>query len=69
MAAVSCLPEHPNVVAYFRAWQQHKHFYIQMALCEGGSLAQHLRGVGPCRHMTGSKLDMSYSLLEYVKVA
>lgn len=39
MAAVASLPEHPNIVAYYRAWQQAAHFYIQMALCEGGSLA------------------------------
>ena len=46
MAAVSSLPEHPNIVAYYRAWQQAAHFYIQMALCEGGSLADLLETVG-----------------------
>lgn len=45
MAAVSSLPEHPNIVAYYRAWQQAAHFYIQMALCEGGSLADLLETV------------------------
>lgn len=40
MGAVSCLPPHPNIVAYYRGWQQAAHFYIQMALCEGGSLAE-----------------------------
>lgn len=45
MAAVASLPEHPNIVAYYRAWQQAAHFYIQMALCEGGSLADLLSKV------------------------
>ncbi|XP_024381698.1 uncharacterized protein [Physcomitrium patens] len=36
--SVSCLPEHPNVVNYFRGWQQDSHFYIQMELCEAGNL-------------------------------
>lgn len=43
--AVASLPEHPNVVGQYRAWQQGGHFYIQMDLCEGGSLAQLLRQV------------------------
>ncbi len=43
--AVASLPEHPNVVGQYRAWQQDGHFYIQMDLCEGGSLAQLLRQV------------------------
>ena len=29
-----------NIVGQYRAWQQGGHFYIQMELCEGGSLAQ-----------------------------
>ncbi|KAL3689131.1 hypothetical protein R1sor_015440 [Riccia sorocarpa] len=36
--SVSCLTEHPNVVKYYRSWQQDSHFYIQMELCEGGNL-------------------------------
>lgn len=36
--SVACLPEHPHVVNYFRGWQQDSHFYIQMELCEAGSL-------------------------------
>ena len=45
MAAVSSLPAHCNIVAYYRAWQQNAHFYIQMQLCEGGSLADLLEKV------------------------
>jgi membrane-associated tyrosine/threonine-specific cdc2-inhibitory kinase len=36
--SVACLAEHPNVVKYFRSWQQDSHFYIQMELCEAGNL-------------------------------
>ncbi|KAJ7558016.1 hypothetical protein O6H91_04G021700 [Diphasiastrum complanatum] len=36
--SVADLPEHPNVVKYFRGWQQDFHFYIQMELCDGGNL-------------------------------
>ena len=44
--AVAALPEHDNIVGQFRAWQQEGHFYIQMDLCEGGSLAHLLEEVG-----------------------
>ena len=44
--AVAALPEHDNIVGQFRAWQQEGHFYIQMDLCEGGSLAHLLQEVG-----------------------
>lgn len=37
--AVAQLPAHPNIVGQVRAWQQEGHFYIQMDICEGGSLA------------------------------
>lgn len=37
--AVSSLPGHPHIVGQYRAWQQEGHFYIQMDVCEGGSLA------------------------------
>ncbi|CAM6123838.1 unnamed protein product [Calypogeia fissa] len=36
--SVACLSEHVNVVKYSRSWQQASHFYIQMELCENGSL-------------------------------
>lgn len=36
--SVAGLEEHPNVVKYFRCWQQDSHFYIQMELCAGGTL-------------------------------
>jgi hypothetical protein len=35
--AVCFLPPHANVVKYYRAWQEHRHFYAQMELCECGS--------------------------------
>ncbi len=43
---MAALPEHPNIVRYYRAWQQHRMFYLQMALCENGSLASLLRAAG-----------------------
>lgn len=36
--SATVLPAHPHVVKYYRAWQQEGHFYIQLELCEGGSL-------------------------------
>ena len=42
---MATLPPHPNVVGQYRAWQQGGHFYIQMDLCEGGSLAHLLAQV------------------------
>ena len=32
------MPLHPNVVAYYRAWQEAQVFYVQMELCTGGTL-------------------------------
>ncbi len=68
--AVAALPEHPHIVRYYRAWQQRREFYLQMALCENGSLASLLRAAtrraaaaravglhasaGPCRRATGA---------------
>jgi len=34
------LPVHSNVVEYFRAWQEEFVFYVQMELCENGTLRQ-----------------------------
>lgn len=45
MAAVAALPHHPHLMSQYRAWQQDGHFYIQMELCEGGSLDQLLLAV------------------------
>lgn len=36
--AVAGMPEHPNVVRYFRGWQEEGHFWLQMEFCDGGSL-------------------------------
>lgn len=52
MAAVAALPQHPHLMSQYRAWQQDGHFYIQMELCENGSLDELLFAVrlGPrCR--------------------
>ena len=48
---IQCLagmPAHRHIVGHYRAWQEAGHFYIQMDLCEHGTLAQliHLQ-VGP----------------------
>ena len=32
------MPVHPNVVQYYRAWQEHQVFCVQMELCAGGTL-------------------------------
>mmetsp|Transcript_44862 Transcript_44862/g.93508 ORF Transcript_44862/g.93508 Transcript_44862/m.93508 type:complete len:517 (+) Transcript_44862:40-1590(+) len=32
------MPEHPHVAQYYRAWQDSNYFYVQMELCEGGTL-------------------------------
>ena len=45
IAAVAVLPPHPHLVGQYRAWQQGGHFYIQMELCTGGSLAHLLQAV------------------------
>eukprot|EP00164_Ancoracysta_twista_P001393 GFYU01001815.1.p1 GENE.GFYU01001815.1~~GFYU01001815.1.p1 ORF type:complete len:398 (+),score=106.74 GFYU01001815.1:102-1295(+) len=41
--SVASLPEHQNIVKYYRAWQQEAHFYVQMELCEGGNLKANLK--------------------------
>ena len=48
IAAVAVLPPHPHLVGQYRAWQQGGHFYIQMELCTGGSLAHLLDAVRRC---------------------
>ncbi len=45
--AAAALPEHPHCVRYFRGWQQERHFYVQMELCAGGSLAGVLSALPP----------------------
>ena len=40
---IQCLagmPAHRHIVGHYRAWQEAGHFYIQMDLCEHGTLAQ-----------------------------
>ncbi|KAK9809281.1 hypothetical protein WJX73_000474 [Symbiochloris irregularis] len=41
VANLSC--SHPHTVGLYRAWQQRGHFYIQMELCQGGTLAAQLK--------------------------
>ncbi|GJP52737.1 hypothetical protein CLOM_g11822 [Closterium sp. NIES-68] len=36
--SVANVPEHPHIVRYYRGWQQDSHFYLQMELCDSGSL-------------------------------
>jgi serine/threonine protein kinase len=38
----SMLPIHEHVVQYFRAWQEARIMYVQMELCEGGTLGNQL---------------------------
>lgn len=45
--AVTFLPAHPNVVKYFRAWQENQQFYCQMELCECGSFGGCLERLPP----------------------
>ena len=45
--AVCFLPPHPNVVKYYRAWQENRHFYAQMELCECGSFGACLARLPP----------------------
>lgn len=43
IVSVSDLPPHPNIVGQYRAWQEDGLFYIQMDLCEGGTLMDFVR--------------------------
>lgn len=47
--AVTYLPPHPNVVKYHRAWQENRHFFAQMELCECGSFGGCLSRLPPGR--------------------
>jgi len=40
------MPAHPNVVEYYRAWQDASFFYVQMELCTGGTLGQLMQREG-----------------------
>ena len=41
------MPPHPNVVEYYRAWQEAQVFYVQMELCAGGTLRHLIAREGP----------------------
>lgn len=45
--SAAALPEHPHCVRYLRGWQQDQHFFVQMELCTGGSLAAVLAALSP----------------------
>ena len=47
--AVTYLPPHPNVVKYHRAWQENRHFFAQMELCECGAFGARLSRLPPGR--------------------
>ena len=42
MQSVADLPPHPNIVFYYRAWQEDSNVFTQMEYCGGGSLRQKL---------------------------
>ncbi|QDZ23593.1 serine/threonine protein kinase [Chloropicon primus] len=44
MQSVADLPPHPNIVFYYRAWQEDSYVFTQMEFCEGGTLKQKLAG-------------------------
>ena len=50
---IQCLagmPAHRHIVGHYRAWQEAAHFYIQMDLCENGTLTHCIQQqVGPLR--------------------
>lgn len=41
---VADLPEHPNVVSYYRGWQEDRRLHIQMEYCPRGTLSGMLAG-------------------------
>ena len=45
--AVADLPLHPNVVTYFRGWQQGKHFWVQMEYVVYGSVKSVIERLAP----------------------
>lgn len=47
IVSVSDLPPHPNIVGQYRAWQEDGLFYIQMDLCEGGTLMDLIHNYEP----------------------
>jgi tRNA A-37 threonylcarbamoyl transferase component Bud32 len=40
------MPVHPNVVQYYRAWQEHQVFCVQMELCANGTLRHTMQREG-----------------------
>lgn len=42
MQSVADLPPHPNIVFYYRAWQEDSNVFTQMEYCGGGNLRQKL---------------------------
>lgn len=70
--AVTNLPAHENVVKYHRAWQEDRHFFAQMELCERGSFGaclDRLQQMEASRSKTEKKDDdgrVSVRLTPYV---
>lgn len=54
LQSVSLLAPHPNIVRYYRAWQDAGHFFIVMELCDGGTLEHLLEET----HKAGKRLDV-----------
>jgi len=46
MESVSSLPQHDNIVRYYRGWQQYGKFFIQMEYLDGGSLYDAVKNSG-----------------------
>ena len=65
ITSVCSLGEHPNIVKYYRAWQENQHFYLQLELCEGGTLQgvlDHLHSPIPPEQMKQFWCQMSSGL-------
>jgi serine/threonine protein kinase len=48
------LPKHAHVVGYLRAWQDAQIMYVQMELCEGGTLREHMGAM----HLTSAETQV-----------
>ena len=49
------MPIHTNVVQYYRAWQEHQVFCVQMELCAGGTLRHVMNAHGEVMRTAGNE--------------
>ena len=54
------MPTHPNVVEYYRAWQESQIFCVQMELCTGGTLRHVINDQGNWTSAAGGPGDVTY---------